>query len=42
MASPLRILTIGSEKIRADKVAYVLDDNTIRRVFYEGVFITKT
>ena len=42
MASPLRILTIGSEKIRADKVAYVLDDNTIRRVFYEGVFITTT
>lgn len=42
MASPLRILTIGSEKIRADKVAYVLDDNTTRRVFYEGVFINTT
>ena len=42
MASPLRILTISNTQIRADKLAYVLDFTTERRVFYDGGYITTT
>lgn len=42
MASPLRILTIGSKKIRADKVAYIFDYTNERRVYFEGGFVVTT
>ena len=42
MASPLRILTISNTQIRADKLAYVLDFTSERRVFYDGGYITTT
>ena len=42
MASPLRILTISNTQIRADKIAYVLDFTSERRVFYDGGYITTT
>lgn len=42
MASPLRILTISNTQIRANKLAYVLDFTTERRVFYDGGYITTT
>lgn len=42
MASPLRILTISNTQIRANKLAYVLDFTSERRVFYDGGYITTT
>ena len=42
MASPLRILTISNVQIRADKIAYILDFTSERRVFYDGGYIATT